>query len=641
MANRCMTTGQALVEFLDNQYVSFDGVESKFVEGVFTVFGHGCVVGVGQALDANPGGLKVFQGKNEQGMAHAAISFAKQSNRRRIIACLSSIGPGAANMLTAAALASVNNIPLLLLPGDSFATRQPDPVLQQLEQPNDLTVTTNDAFRPLCRYWDRVSRPEMLMTACINAMRVLTNPAQAGAVCLALPQDVQGEAWDFPDSFFAKRVHRITRRPPDDEELADAVALVQASKKPLLVIGGGARYSEAGKTVAVFAERHGIPMAETQAGKSVVPGGHPLNLGGVGATGNLAANRLAAEADLVIGVGTRFSDFTTASKSIFANPDVRFLAINVSAFHAEKMDAVRVVADAKAALEKMDDALGDHRSDWKGEPAEAKAEWAKEMERLASVAYGPGYEPEVPDRDPRTIDEFHRLTGGEICESAALALIRRVIPPNAIVVGASGSLPGDMQRMWETNAVDSYNMEYGYSCMGYEIAGALGSKMARPDCEVYAMVGDGSYLMLHSEMLTAVQEGLKINVVVFDNSGFGCINNLQMEQGIGSLATEFRKRNPATGRLDGDLLTVDFAKSGEAYGFKTYSAKTMSELETALCDALTVKEPVLIDAKVLPKSMTHGYESWWHVGSAETGASLKGEAAYRKRMEMLAKIRKY
>ncbi len=641
MATTRMTTAQALVKFLDNQYVSWDGVENKFVAGMFTVFGHGCVVGIGQALDENPGGLKVFQGKNEQGMAHAATSFAKQNNRRKIIACVSSIGPGAANMVTAAGLATVINVPLLLFPGDTFATRQPDPVLQQVEQPTNLTVSTNDAFKAVCRYWDRVSRPEQLMTALINAMRVLTDPAQTGAVCIAMPQDVQGEAWDFPDYFFHKRVHRITRPVAPDEEIADAVKILKQAQHPFVVVGGGVRYSEAGQALVDFCEKHHIPMGESQAGKSAVKTSHPLNLGGVGATGNLAANRLAHKADVVLGIGTRFSDFTTASKSIFSNPSVKFLTINVHPFHAEKLDATRMVGDAKATLQKLGAALGNYRSAYGHEIAEAKKDWAAEMKRLGSVHYGPGYEPECTERDPRTVDEFYRLSGGEICETAALVAFRKIIPSNAIIVGASGSLPGDLQRMWETDCIDSYNMEYGYSCMGYEIAGALGSKLACPDREVYAMVGDGSFLMLHSEMVTALQEGLKINIILFDNSGFGCINNLQMGQGIGSLATEFRKRNPSTGKLDGELMLVDYAKVAEGYGFKSYKVKTLAEFAAALEDSINQEGCTLIDAKTLPKSMTHGYDSWWHVGNAAVTKSGKGQEEYKAKLEMLKKIRQY
>ncbi|MCC8166577.1 MAG: 3D-(3,5/4)-trihydroxycyclohexane-1,2-dione acylhydrolase (decyclizing) [Planctomycetes bacterium] len=641
MATTRMTTGQALVKFLDNQYVSFDGVETKFVEGVFTVFGHGCVVGIGQALDEDPGQLKVFMGKNEQGMAHVATAFAKQNNRRKIIACVSSIGPGAANMVTAAGLATVNNVPLLLFPGDTFATRQPDPVLQQVENPTNLTVTTNDAFKAVCRYWDRVSRPEQLMTALINAMRVLTDPAQTGAVCVAMPQDVQGEAWDFPDYFFKKRVHRITRPAAVDEEIADAVAVIKAAKYPMVVIGGGVRYSEAGEELAKFCEKHNIPMGESQAGKSAIRTSHPLNLGGVGTTGNSAANAIAGMADVIIGVGTRFSDFTTASKTIYANPDVKFVSINVHPFHAEKMDAVRMIGDAKATIGKLSAALGDYKAAYKNEIADARDGWAKEMERLATLNYGPGYEPEVAERDPRTVEEFNKITGSTLTETAALVSMRKIIPADAIIVGAAGALPGDLQRMWETDVRDTYNMEYGYSCMGYEIAGTLGSKLACPDREVYAMCGDGSFLMLHSEMVTAVQEGVKINVMLFDNSGFGCINNLQMGKGIGSLATEFRKRNAKSGKLDGDLMHIDFAKVAEGYGYKTYSVKTLEEFEAALKDSLKETRPVLIDAKVLPKSMTHDYDSWWHVGCAEVTKSEKCKEAYRDKVEMLKKARIY
>ncbi|MDR1611353.1 MAG: 3D-(3,5/4)-trihydroxycyclohexane-1,2-dione acylhydrolase (decyclizing) [Planctomycetota bacterium] len=635
-----MTTGQALVKFLDRQYVSFDGVESKFVAGVFTVFGHGCVVGIGQALDENPGKLKVFMGKNEQGMAHAATGFAKQNNRRGIIACASSIGPGAANMVAAAGVASVNNIPLLLLPGDAFASRQPDPVLQQLEHADDPTRTTNDAFKAVCRYWDRVSRPEMLMTALINAMRVLTDPALAGAVCVAMPQDVQGEAWDFPVDFFARRVHRITRPVPVDEEIADAARAIKAAKKPFVVVGGGVRYSEAGKAVVAFCEKYNLPVGETQAGKGSISSSHPLNLGGLGGTGNAAANRVAAKSDLIIGAGTRFTDFTTASKSLFSN--ARVVALNVSAFHAEKLDAIRVVGDAKAGIEKLTAALAGYKSRYNKEIATAKAGWARELKRLSSILYsGRGFVPEVGERDPRSVDEFAEITGGRIAQTAGLAMVRKIIPGDAIVVGASGSLPGDMQRMWETEVRDSYHMEYGYSCMGYEIAAALGAKLARPDREVYAMVGDGSYLMLHSEMVTAVQEGVKINVLVFDNSGFGCINNLQMGQGIGSLATEFRGRNRRTGKLDGPLMLIDYAKNAESYGFKTYTALTLPELEAALGDSLKQTRPVLIDIKTLPKTMTHGYDSWWHVGNAAVTRSEKGRKAYAEKIGMLKKIRRY
>lgn len=638
-----ITVAQALVRFLGNQYVGFDGREQRFVEGVFTVFGHGNVLGIGQALEQDPCGLVVRQGKNEQGMAHAAIAFAKQNNRRKIYACTTSIGPGAANMVTAAALATVNNIPVLMLPGDAFATRQPDPVLQQVEQPQDATLTVNDAFRPVCRYWDRVSRPEQLMTAMLNAMRVLTSEAETGAVCIALPQDVQGESYDFPESFFRKRVHRLVRRAAAEEELRDAVELILTKKKPLLVCGGGVRYSEAGDALKEFAETFRIPFAETQAGKSAAEGTFPLNLGGLGATGNLAANAVAAEADLVIGVGTRFNDFTTASKSLFRNPDVDFVTINTSVYHAGKLDAVKIVGDAKACLEQLGKALSaeHYRSAYTDEIEKARALWEEELRRLCGVRRGEGFHPEVSGQNEEKLEEFFRFNGGALPQTAALGLINRFVGKNCVIVGASGSLPGDLQRMWVSEEKYGYHMEYGFSCMGYEIAGALGVKLACPEKEVYAMVGDGSYLMLHSELVTAVQERQKINVLLFDNSGFGCINNLQMGNGMGSFGTEFRFRGEKTGRLDGGYVPIDFAKSAEGYGVKTYTAKTSEELQAALKDARKQSGPTLIDIKVLPKTMTHDYKSWWHVGVASASEKPSIRDAYRKMTEELENARKY
>lgn len=638
-----MTMAQALVRFLDNQYVSVDGYESKFVEGVATIFGHGIVVGLGQALDENPGGLKYFQGKNEQGMAHMATAFAKQNNRRKIIACASSIGPGAANMVTAAALATVNNVPLLVMPGDTFAIRQPDPVLQQVEQPNSLQTTTNDAFKAVCRYWDRVERPEQLMTAMINAMRVLTDPAETGAVCIALPQDVQGESYDYPDYFLAKRVHRIVRQLPAREELDDVVQALCSSKKPLVICGGGVRYSEAGKALEDFCERFNIPFSETQAGKSACKSSSPLCLGGIGATGNLASNTIAREADLILAVGSRLSDFTTSSKWLFRNPDVKIVSVNVSRFHAYKMDAIKAVGDAKATLEELTKILSakGYRSAYKEEIKEGKQAWQAEMDKLAAYRYGKDFQPMIEAREPVSIEEFVRLTGCSLTQSAAICAVRAHIAEDAVVVGASGSLPGDLQRMWTTDAKDSYHMEYGYSCMGYEIAGALGAKLAQPDREVYAMVGDGSFLMLHTELVTSLQEHQKINVLLFDNSSFGCINNLQMSNGIGNLGTEFRYRNPETGKLDGGLIPVNYAAVAAGYGVKTYSVKTLAELEKALENSKKQTVSTLIDIKVLPKTMTHDYQSWWHVGLASTAKSKAEQKAFDNKEQHLKDARKY
>ena len=634
-----MTMGQALVKFLDNQYVSFDGKETKFVDGIFTVFGHGIVCGLGQALDENRGSLKVYQGKNEQGMAHVATSFAKQHNRRKIIACSSSIGPGAANMITAAATATVNNIPLLLLPADTFACRQPDPVLQQFEQPYSLSVTTNDAYKPVCRYWDRVVRPEQLMSTMINAMRALTDTANAGAVCVSIPQDVEGESYDYPEEFFKKRVHKITRIAPAADEIEDIAEILKNAKKPLVIAGGGVRYSEAGADVEKFCEKHNIALAETQNGKSAVLSSHPLNLGGVGVTGNLSANVIAKEADVIIGVGTRFSDFTTASKSLF-KADAKFITINTDRFDAYKLGATKVVCDAKLGINALSEAIGDYKSAYTTEIADAKKAWDEEMVRLADYKYDDNFQPLIKARYEKSIPEFVEKTGGIITQTSALALIRSIIDDDAIAVAASGSLPGCMQRMWTTDSLNSYNMEYGYSCMGYEIAGALGSKLAEPEKEVYAFCGDGSYLMLHSELVTSIQENKKINVLLFDNAGFGCINNLQMSNGIGNLATEFRKRDE-DGNLLGDLMHIDFAKSASGYGVKTYTATTLEELEAALIDSKKQTVSTLIDIKVLPKSMTDGYGAWWHVGIASTSAKESVNTAFENKEENLKKARKF
>lgn len=636
-----MTTAQALVKFLDNQYVSFDGKETKFVEGIFTIFGHGIVCGLGEALDSDRGGLTVYQGKNEQGMAHAATAFAKQNNRRKIIACSSSIGPGAANMITAAATATVNHVPLLLFPADAFSTRQPDPVLQQFEQVNSLSITTNDAYKAVCRYWDRIARPEQLMSAMINAMRVLTDTAETGAVCISMPQDVEGETYDFPEEFLQKRVHKITRVAPAQEEVADVAEILLTAKKPLVICGGGVRYSEAGETLEKFCKDFNIPFAETQSGKTACLSSNEYNLGGLGVTGNSAGNEIAKQADVILGVGTRFSDFTTGSKSLFRT-DAKVLTVNTSRFDAYKLGAVKLVADAKLGLEALSEILkaNSYRSAYTDEIVAARDGWTKEMQFLADYTYGENFKPLIAARDERTIPEFVEKIGGRLTQTAAVAKVRELIPADAICVGAAGSLPGDLQRMWTSDSRYSYNMEYGYSCMGYEIAGAFGSKLADPQREVYAMCGDGSYLMLHSELVTSVQEHKKINVLLFDNSGFGCINNLEMSNGIGNLATEFRFRDE-NGDLLGDLVPIDFAASASGYGVKTYTAKTMEELEFALLDSQKQTVSTLIDIKVLPKSMTDGYGAWWHVGVASTSQNEAVKAAYANKKENLEKARKY
>ncbi|MGE1032187.1 3D-(3,5/4)-trihydroxycyclohexane-1,2-dione acylhydrolase (decyclizing) [Bacillus sp. GKis3/1] len=639
-----MTTAQALVKFLNQQYVEFDGKQQKFIKGIFTIFGHGNVVGLGQALEEDAGELEVYQGRNEQGIANAAMAFAKQKHRKQIMACTSSVGPGSANMITSAATASANNIPVLLLPGDVFATRQPDPVLQQIEQTHDLSISTNDAFRAVSKYWDRVNRPEQLMTAMIQAMRVLTNPADTGAVTICLPQDVQGEAWDFPSYFFQKRVHRIERRLPTKASLVDAVEMIKRKKKPIMICGGGVRYAEAAEELKQFAEVFHIPFGETQAGKSAIESNHPYNLGGIGVTGNLAANTIAKEADLVIGIGTRFTDFTTASKQLFQNKEVEFLNINISEFHANKLDALKVIADAKEALFALIDELQviDYRSSYTVEIADAKEAWETELSRLHNIRFtGQDFTPEVEGHFAEDLNEYVDVLGTQLTQTAVIGQINTLLDEDAIIVGAAGSLPGDLQRMWAARKPNTYHMEYGYSCMGYEVSGALGAKIAEPSKEVYAMVGDGSYQMLHSELVTSLQENKKINVLLFDNSGFGCINNLQMGNGMGSFGTEFRYRNPETRKLDGVIMKIDFAASAAGYGVKTYRVTSLEQLREALIDAKKQTVSTLIDIKVLPKTMTNGYESWWHVGVAEVSKSQSVQAAYESKVSNLKQARSY
>lgn len=635
-----LTAAQAIVRFLDNQYISADGEETKFVEGFFTIFGHGIAVGLGEALDAAPGGLTVHQGRNEQGMCHAATAFAKQNNRKQIIACASSIGPGAANMITACATATVNQIPLLVFPADVFASRQSDPVLQQLEQPYSLSVTTNDSFRPVCRYWDRITRPEQVMTALIQAMRVLTDPAETGACCISLCQDVEGEAYDYPDYFFQKRVHTVTRPTAAAQELEAAAQAIAASKHPLIIVGGGVKYSAAGETAEQFSKEFTIPFGETQSGKSACLSSHPYCLGGIGVTGTLAANRMAAKADLIISIGCRMTDFTTGSKRLFRE-DAKFLSINNSRFHACKLDAIQAVGDAKATLEALCLRLRElgYTSAYHGEIEENKTDWAREMERLAAYSYGKDFQPMIPGYDPRTIPEFISLTGGRLTQTGALCILRQCMEADSILITAGGSLPSCLQRIWTTDRRGGYHAEYGYSCMGYEVAAALGVKMAEPDSPVYAVVGDGSFQMLHSEIMTAVQERQKVNILVFDNCGFGCINNLEMNNGVGSLATEFRYREGS--KPCGSLIPVDYAKIGEGYGLKTYTCRTEQELRDAMADCQKQNRSCLLDLKVLPKTMTDGYEAWWNVGIAATSPK---EAVCRARdlvMEGRMEARKY
>ncbi|MFB9760411.1 3D-(3,5/4)-trihydroxycyclohexane-1,2-dione acylhydrolase (decyclizing) [Ectobacillus funiculus] len=632
-----LTTAQALIKFLNQQYVSIDGQETPFVEGIFNIFGHGNVLGIGQALEQNSGHLKVIQGKNEQGMAHAAIAYSKQMLRKKIYAVTTSSGPGSANLVTAAGTALANNIPILLLPADTYATRQPDPVLQQMEQEHSIAITTNDALQPVSRYWDRITRPEQLMSSLIRAFEVMTDPAKAGPATICISQDVEGEAFDYDEKFFEKRVHFIDRRLPNDRELNGAAELIKASKKPVVVVGGGAKYSEAREALIEFSQRYNIPLVETQAGKSTVESSFSNNLGGLGITGTLAANKAAQQADLVIGIGTRFTDFATSSKTIFDFETTKFLNINVSRMQAYKLDAFPVVADAKSTLEALIPMLEGYESEFGDTITEVKQEWLAERDRLSKVVFNrENFDPEIKNHfSQEVLNEYADVLNTELPQTTALIAINDTIDPDSIIICAAGSLPGDLQRLWHSEVPNTYHLEYGYSCMGYEVSGTLGLKLADPTKEVYTIVGDGSFLMLHSEFVTAIQYNKKINVLLFDNSGYGCINNLQMDFGNGSYFCEFRTE-------DNQILNIDYAKLAEAYGAKSYRANTVEELKAALEDAKNQDKSTLIEMKVLPKTMTDGYEgSWWNLGVPEVSNQEGVQKAYELKQEKLKKAKQY
>ena len=631
-----LTTAQALIKFLNQQYIHVDGEETPFVEGIFTIFGHGNVVGIGQALEQDAGHLKVFQGKNEQGMAHAAMAYSKQMLRRKIYAVSTSVGPGAANLVAAAGTALANNIPVLLIPADTFATRQPDPVLQQVEQEYSAAITTNDALKPVSRYWDRITRPEQLMSSLIRAFEVMTDPAKAGPATVCISQDVEGEAYDFDESFFEKRVHYIDRKEPSERELKGAAELIKSSKKPLILVGGGAKYSGARDELIAMSEAYNIPLVETQAGKSTVEADFANNLGGMGITGTLAANKAARGADLIIGIGTRYTDFATSSKTAFDFDNAKFLNINVSRMQAYKLDAFQVVADAKVTLGKLHGLLEGYKSEFGSIIKELKDEWLAERDRLSKVTFKrENFTPEIKDHFSQEIlNEYADVLQTELPQTTALLAINETVDPDSVVICSAGSLPGDLQRLWHSNVPNTYHLEYGYSCMGYEVSGTLGLKLAHPDREVYSLVGDGSFLMLHSELITAIQYNKKINVLLFDNSGFGCINNLQMDHGSGSYYCEFRT-------ADNQILNVDYAKVAEGYGAKTYKANTIEELKAALEDAKKQDVSTLIEMKVLPKTMTDGYDSWWHVGVAEVSEQESVQKAYEAKEKMLKSAKQY
>jgi len=615
-----LTMAQAVIEFLNNQYIEVDGTEKKFVRGVMGIFGHGNVVGLGQALEQYKDEIIYYQGKNEQEITHAAIAFAKQKDRQEIFACTASIGPGSLNMVTAAGTATVNRIPVLLLPSDSFACRQPDPVLQQIEYPMDYNVTANDAFKPISRYWDRVSRPEQLMTAMINAFRVLTDPADTGAVTICLPQDVQGEAYDYPVEFLEKRVWHIDRRTITDQAAQRAVKLIKNKKKPMLICGGGVRYSHAEKELVAFAETFNIPFAETQAGKGIIPFDHQLNLGAGGVCGTYSANIIAKDCDLIIAVGTRLNDFVTASKTAFKHHDVDILSINVAPMDAYKMNSVALLGDAKEVLGKLNKVLGDsgYVSGYNDEITKAKNKWKDVMKALGEI------DPEEGLSQTRVLIELNKL-----------------LDEDDIILSASGSLPSDLERVWQTKVRGTYHLEYGFSCMGYEVPGALGAKIAEPQKEVYAFVGDGGFLMSHAELSTSIQEGKKINVLLFDNHGHQCIHNLQRSQGIDTFGTVFRHREDNTGELTGQYVPIDYTSIAKGYGAKVYKVRNLEDLKNAIEQSKNDQVSTLIEIKVLPGTMTEGYESFWRVGTAQVAEDPNVVKAAESMRDSVKKAKPY
>ncbi|KKI89873.1 3D-(3,5/4)-trihydroxycyclohexane-1,2-dione hydrolase [Bacillus sp. SA1-12] len=632
-----LTTAQALFKFLNQQYVHIDGEEFPFVEGIFTIFGHGNVLAIGQAIEQDPGHLKIISGKNEQGMAHAAIAYSKQMLRKKIYAVSTSSGPGSANLVTAAGTALANNIPVLFLPADTYATRQPDPVLQQIEQEYSTAVTTNDALKPVSRYWDRITRPEQLMSSLIRAFEVMTDPAKAGPATICISQDVEGEAFDYDVKFFEKRVHYIDRKLPSQRELTGAAELIKASKKPVIVAGGGVKYSEAREALMEFSKKYNIPLVETQAGKSAIESSFENNLGGLGITGTSAANKAAQQADLIIGVGTRFTDFATSSKTLFNFETAKFLNINVSRMQAYKLDAFPVVADARTAFEALTPMLEGYKSEFGNAITELKEEWLIERDRLSKVTFNrENFDPEIKNHfSQEVLNEYADALQTELPQTTALLAINDTIDPDSIIICAAGSLPGDLQRLWHSEVPNTYHLEYGYSCMGYEVSGTLGLKLADPAKEVYTIVGDGSFLMLHSEFITAIQYNKKINVLLFDNSGFGCINNLQMDSGNGSFHCEFRT-------ADNQIMNIDYAKVAEGYGAKAYRANTVEELKAALEDAKKQERSTLIEMKVLPKTMTDGYDgSWWNLGFPEVSEQELVQKTFELKQEKLRYAKQY
>lgn len=619
-----MTTAQAIVRFLARQYVERDGVERRLIPGIWGIFGHGNVAGLGQALEeiGDEVGLPYYRPQNEQAMVHAAAAYAKMTNRLSTFACTSSIGPGATNMLTAAAGATVNRLPVLLLPSDYFANRVPDPVLQQLEHPIERDVSVNDAFRPISRYFDRIYRSEQLISSLPEAIRVLADPAETGAVTVALPEDVQSEAHDFPTAFFEKRVWRVRRPSADPDDLAEAARLIRASHRPLIVTGGGTIYSEATAELKALAESACLPVSETQAGKGALPWNHPMNVGPIGANGGLAANRLAREADLVIAVGTRLGDFVTASRSAFHHRDLRIIAINLAPLDANKLNARPIVADAKRALTQLAAALsaeGYHSDEaYQREIARQKAEWDAAVDELRAI------------KNPACLDQ-----------SEIIGLVNDAAGGDGVVVNAAGSMPGDLLKLWRAEDPKAYHLEYGYSCMGYEIPAGIGIKLADPNRRVFVMIGDGSYLLMNSEIVTAVMEGLRFTIVLVDNHGFQSIHGLQRSVGVPSFGNELRARDPTTGRLSGPYLPIDYVRHAAAMGARATLAPTAEALRRALDEAANSDRVSVIVVPSESERRVPSFEGWWDVPVAETSGESSVQQARQDYDDARQHVRRY
>jgi len=624
MATQRLTMAQAIIAFLKNQYIERDGAEQRFFAGCFGIFGHGIIGGIGQALQQNPD-FRYRQTRNEQAMVHTAIAYAKVKNRLGAFVCTSSIGPGATNMVTGAATATINRLPVLLLPGDIFARRNVAPVLQQLESEHSQDVSVNDCFKPVSRYWDRINRPDQLVCALPEAMRVLTSPADTGAVVLALPQDVQAEAYDYPEELFEKRVWRVPRNRPDREAIARAAQWIRASKHPMIVAGGGVLYSEANGTLRHFVEQTGIPVGETMAGKNSLRYDHPLNLGAIGVTGTLAANRIARDADLVIGIGTRYSDFTTCSKTAFQNPDVRFVNINVAEFDAFKHSAIPLLGDARETLGELLQRLEGYEvaAGYRDRAMALHNEWETEVDRIYGIRNTP------------------LMSQGEV-----IGAVNTHGSKDGIMVCAAGSLPGDLHKLWRSHHAHHFHMEYGYSCMGYEIAGGLGAKLAAPDRNVYVMVGDGSYLMLSNEIVTSIQEGQKLIIVLLDSIGYNSIGNLSRSLGQKGFATRYLY--PKDGVLPDDEagtnvtpLPVDLAANARSLGAIVFEVNSHEELVEALKKAETTDRTTVIAMQVDRYVGVPGYDSWWDVHVAEVSEMDSVREARKQWEAMRAKERHF